>query len=466
MQAGRARKAALISVTLVALVSTLLVLEPGSPAGTSKASAATTGIDKLDHLIFIIQENRSFDNYFGTYPGADGLKGHLNSGKITACIPDPVLGHCVRPFHQTHMDSMGGPHNEPAAVTDVNHGAMNGFVYSAISDKSDPCASHPFMSGCAQWTGPAHQPDIMGYYTGQQLYNYWTYARRFTLQDHMFESTDSWTLPSHLFLISGWAATCSNWTDPMSCHTNVGTIPKAVNGAVPYAWTDITYLLNKHNVSWGWYVDPRSCWEATCVNHGTNPDQNVLPGFLDVHQDHQMNNIQYHPAFFTQAAAGTLPSVSWVLPGPGYSEHPDAGSISPGIAWVTKVINAVMNSPDWSTSAIFLTWDDWGGYYDNVVPPKVGAVGYGLRAPGLVISPYARPGYIDHQVLSFDAYLKFIEDRFCNGQRLNPATDGRPDSRPMVRENVSILGDLTNDFNFNQTPLPPVILHPNQSPIG
>jgi phospholipase C len=120
-----------------------------------------------------------------------------------------------------------------------------------------------------------------------------------------------------------------------------------------------------------------------------------------------------------------------------------------------------MNGPDWKSTAVFLAWDDWGGFYDHVVPPTVDAQGYGLRVPGLVISPYARRGYIDHQTLSFDAYLKFIEDDFLGGQRLNPKSDGRPDPRPDVRENARILGNLVKDFNFKQHPRKPVLLNPN-----
>ncbi len=134
---------------------------------------------------------------------------------------------------------------------------------------------------------------------------------------------------------------------------------------------------------------------------------------------------------------------------------------------MTSLVNAVMQGPDWNSTAIFLSWDDWGGFYDHVVPPTVDQNGYGLRVPGIVISPYAKQGYIDHQVLSFDAYLKFIEDDFLASQRLDPATDGRPDPRPDVRENVPVLGNLVNDFDFSQTPRPPVLLAPvpgNPSP--
>ena len=121
-----------------------------------------------------------------------------------------------------------------------------------------------------------------------------------------------------------------------------------------------------------------------------------------------------------------------------------------------------MRSPDWTSTAIFLAWDDWGGFYDHVAPPNVDQNGYGLRVPGIVISPYAKHGYIDHQTLSFDAYDKFIEDDFLGGQRLDPATDGRPDPRPSVRENEKILGNLEEDFDFSRTPRRPVVLpvHP------
>jgi phospholipase C len=131
-------------------------------------------------------------------------------------------------------------------------------------------------------------------------------------------------------------------------------------------------------------------------------------------------------------------------------------------------VNAVMTSPEWDSTAIFLAWDDWGGFYDHVVPPKVDQDGYGLRVPGIVISPYAKSGYVDHEILSFDAYDKFIEDDFLGGQRIDPRTDGRPDPRPDVRENAKILGDLVNDFDFNEAPRKPVVLpvHPKTTLTG
>jgi phospholipase C len=190
---------------------------------------------------------------------------------------------------------------------------------------------------------------------------------------------------------------------------------------------------------------------------------NPLPFFTTVHQDNELRNIQPVDRFMADVQAGTLPAVSWIVPNGTVSEHPPA-LVSAGQAYVTGLINAIMQSRLWSSTAIFLAWDDWGGFYDHVIPPRVDVNGYGLRVPGLVISPYARRGYIDHQTLSFDAYVKFIEDDFLGSQRLDPHTDGRPDPRPTVRESAPLLGDLTQDFDFNQVPQPPLVLTGGVSP--
>jgi phospholipase C len=146
-----------------------------------------------------------------------------------------------------------------------------------------------------------------------------------------------------------------------------------------------------------------------------------------------------------------------VIPNDKDSEHPPA-LVSDGQKYVTSLINALMSGPDWDTTAIFLAWDDWGGFYDHVPPPQIDQNGYGLRVPGLLISPYARQGYIHHQTLSFDAYLRLVEDLFVGGQRLDPETDGRPDPRPGVSEEAAQLGDLLEEFDFSQAPRPPMTL--------
>jgi len=442
----------------------------GGPSGTYVVPA---GIHKIKHVIIVMQENRSFDSYFGTYPGADGIP--MKDGKPTVCVPNPT-GGCTRPYHDTADVNGGGPHGESNAVADVNGGKMNGFIIQR--DKAKPTCTNPDDPAC-QLSGP---PDVMGYHTAAEIPNYWTYASDFVLDDHMFEPVKSWSEPDHLYLVSGWSAKCAN-ASPMSCVNNIvgpyslAKFDQAVEQelktgttSIDLAWTDLTYLLYQHHVSWAYYVqtgtqpDCDDDSDETCApvpQSATTPGiWNPLPLFEDVRDDHQLGNIKSLNAYFKAAHAGTLPEVSWITPSQRDSEHPPA-SVHQGQAYVTSIINAAMKSRDWDSTAIFLSWDDWGGFYDNVVPPAVDQNGYGLRVPGLVISPYAKRGYIDHQILSSDAYLKFIEDDFLGGARLNPATDGRPDPRPDVREDEPILGNLEQDFNFNQSPRAPVLLATN-----
>jgi phospholipase C len=469
----------------VALAVALALVAAWSPFPSVDASGSTSpvspvlqdAIDHIEHVIFIVQENRSFDHYFGTYPGADGIP--MRNGAPSVCVPDTALHKCVKPYHSANLVNLGGPHTQRHSIADVDGGKMDGFVQSAI-DVHIRCAETParLSAGCAKFVGPAKQPDVMGWHDAREIPNYWAYARHFGLQDHMFAPSDSWTLPSHLYLVSAWSASCTNPRDPMTCRSDL-QLKKAQQvqpgGQVPlYGWTDITYLLAKAGVSWAYYVGDRTCFLDPCTappkgSHTTAYQQNPLPGFVTVRQDHQLSNIQGHAAYFTAAANGALPSVSWVMPYYGVSEHPFSGKpISSGQAWVTKVVNAAMQGPDWESTAIFLTWDDWGGFYDHLRPRTVDENGYGIRVPGLLISPWAKPGYIDHQVLSFDAYLKLIEDLFLGGQRLDPQTDGRPDPRPTVRENAKILGDLLKEFDFAQEPLSPLVLppHPKAGPAS
>jgi phospholipase C len=284
-------------------------------------------------------------------------------------------------------------------------------------------------------------------------------------------------------MVSEWSAKCSRTDDPMSCVTNIdgpgnpiGAGAGKINGnnqaSRNFAWTSLTHLLYMHRISWRYYVAEGltpDCEDdaATCPpgqqRVGTPDIWNPLPGFSDVRADGQVSNVQTIDRFYADAKAGKLPAVSWIVPNGPVSEHPP-GLVSAGQAYVTTVINSIMRTPAWRSTAIFLSWDDWGGFYDHVVPPVVDAAGYGLRVPGLVISPYARHGYVDHQTLSQDAYVKFIEDVFLGGARLDPSTDGRPDSRPDLRESNPLLGDLASEFDFDQAPRAPLILDPNPRP--
>jgi phospholipase C len=453
-------------------IATVLIsacVATSTPSHPSKAYAAS-GLRTLDHLIFIVQENRSFDQYFGTFPGADGIPKKPN-GRFAACIPNPYQPGCSRPYHSRSLFQIGGPHNEPASLTDEHGGAMDGFI-RALRDDPSECWVTP-TPACGPYLGPDGQPDVMSYHTAQEIPNYWWYARHEVLQDRMFAPSDSWTLPSHLYLMSAWSAVCGDASDPMSCHSNVDLTTSTAErwgrhstGPV-YAWTDITHLLTDAGVSWRYYVDDKTCFHAPCERPllGTGPMRDPLPGFTDVTQDGTVDHVVLQRTYFRAAAAGHLPSVSWIVPGIRDSEHPrEGGSIARGQAFVTRLVNAAMRSPDWNSTAIFLTWDDWGGFYDHVPPIRIDRQGYGIRVPGILISPYARAGLVDSQTLSFDAYLKLIEDRFLGGQRLDPATLDRPDSRPIVREDVPELGTLTREFDFGQAPATPICLDP--TPTG
>ncbi len=520
------------SRTSAALMTLLLTTLLAGLAGCSQPTARH-GIHKIQHVVIIMQENRSFDSFFGTFPGADGLP--AKNGQFTVCVPDPRTTRCDRPYHDPSLVNGGGEHTRDDAITDINGGKMDGFVRTAVLDTNRGCAlTVPTPRVCL----PSGPPDVMGYHDAREIPNYWAYARDFALDDHMFEPVASWSLPAHLYLVSGWSARCTT-ASPSSCvndpsqvkaplpaalltcikkhgltlpdlrrravlspaararldaciaalspaqRQRVLSLPAAGGGGEGqllgrYSWTDLTFLLHAHQVSWAYYV--QSGVQPDCND---NPDQstagcapvkqgastpsiwNPLPSFTDVKADGQQGNVRNLAGFYRDAEHGTLPAVSWIAPSQGNSDHPPA-NLAAGQAYVTNLINTIMRGPDWKSTAIFLVWDDWGGFYDHVVPPTVDQNGYGLRVPGIVISPYAKRGYIDHQVLSFDAYNKFIEDDFLHGARLNPRTDGRPDRRPDVRENASILGNLIADFNFRQQPRPPVLLpaHPAPGPAS
>jgi len=457
------------------LAAVLVLAAACSSSGPTPSPGPTgTGIHKIEHVIVIMQENRSFDSYFGTYPGTDGIP--MSNGRPSVCVPSGAPGRpCMRPYadHQDH--NVGGPHAQANSTADVDGGRMDGFAAQAAhamrncNDPNDPA--------CANGTSP----DVMGYHTQSDIPNYWSYAKSYVLQDHMFEPNASWSLPAHLFMVSEWSARCTQHDNPSSCtnalqqpgptpHTGQRPLQPLAKGPI-YAWTDLTWLLHKDHVPWGYYVvagtepdcedDAVLSCDPKQQNSATPGIWNPLPEFDTVKSDGQLRNIKSVSKYYAAAKAGTLPAVSWVVPSGKVSEHPTA-PVSDGQSYVTSLINAAMNGPDWNSTAIFLAWDDWGGFYDHVAPPSVDENGYGMRVPAMVISPYAKRGYVDHQTLSFDAYDKFIEDDFLHGQRLDPRTDGRPDPRPTVREDVKVLGDLTADFDFNQSPRKPTPLpvHP------
>ncbi|MEP7022532.1 MAG: alkaline phosphatase family protein, partial [Actinomycetota bacterium] len=340
---GPGRSAVLLVAGVILAGALAACSRTSSPAGKRVVGGRTghylvpSGIHKIRHVIIVMQENRSFDSYFGTFPGADGIP--MRNGVPTVCVPSPE-GGCQRPYHDTADKNGGGPHAERNAVHDVDGGKMDGFIRERARARST----------CHISNNPACvfgiTPDVMGYHTAAEIPNYWTYAKDFALDDHMFEPVRSWSLPDHLFIVSAWSAKCKN-RSPMSCVNDVAgpygvdRFNKAVHqelttgqAEIDLAWTDITWLLFAHHVSWASYI--QSGTQPDCTNDAYEtchqPQQNAktpgiwnpLPLFGDVQEDHQLKNIQDLQRYFTAAKTGTLPAVSWVTPSGATSEHPPA----------------------------------------------------------------------------------------------------------------------------------------------
>ena len=437
-------------------------------AGPVVDTCATDDMDCIKHIIVIVQENRSFDHYFGTYESPSGTPVNgiprKPGGAFSTCNPHPVLNKCLKPYYTKKDTNLGGPHGRRASIIAVNGGKMNGFIKAILtSPQSKKCVLDPRQRSCRKFVGPQLQPDAMSFRKTPDIPNYHAYADWGVLQDRMFAPVDSYTLPAHMFLISGWAATCKS--GPMSCRSD------ATPNGYRYPWTPITYLLDEEDVSWGYYVGdgtnvcmqwpnckPKAPKDATPYNW------NPPPGFTAIRErDGKLDSVLPVKEFEQDLATGDIPQVSWIIPGASESEHPGKGSMRPGYRYVTNLINDIAASPAWDSTAIFVTWDDWGGFHDHVKPIRVDSLGYGIRVPAFALGPFAREGEVQKDTLSFDAYLKFIEDRFLGGARLDPKDMSRPDSRPNVREEEAVLGDVADAFDFTQPPRDPgtIIMDPN-----
>src|ERR1022692_1968825 len=389
-----------------------LLLTGRAPTQPARPPAAPPGLEKIQHFVFIMQENRSFDHYFGTYPGAEGIPPGV-------CVPNPGGGPCVAPSHDAQPVNQGGAHNWADALNCIDGGLMDGFI-----------------AGSAQKPG-----DVMGWHDSREISNYWNYARLYVLEDRLFESITSYSLPAHLYMLAAQSG---------------GYIGTGQPQPQSYSFSEITQLLGSGKIDWRYYVN-RGPTAGAADGGVANVDAdettysfwNPLPAFPAVKNDPtQFGRLTDATQFYTDAQTGKLPQVSWIIPNSGLSEHPPA-SIATGMNYVTGLVNAVMNSPEWNSTAIFIAWDDWGGFYDHVDPPKVDQYGLGIRVPGLVISPYARQGYVDHKTYSFESWLRLAEERFG----IIPMT---------ARANTA--NDMADAFDFTQQPRPPVLMNGAGSP--
>ncbi len=429
--------------------------------GSLKPSVAETQT-KIQHIVFIVQENHSFDNYFGTYPGANGP-----GNRAIPINPDYPSAGSVSPFHLSAtvavntgvadrddaIDNAQGSssigmdlgHSWEVAQESYNNGKMDGFIKA---DQSSLC---------------------MGYYDRRDIPYYWDYADHYVLDDNFFSSTFGPSFPTHLYIASGrsgfegsglsgpWVINGTIINNPTSfgwpqSGPQSGDAP-VINWQTSLNWATLAQELSNANRTWAWYdgnTDPRA---ATYWN--------PLPLFeyFQSHPNELTTHVKSTSNFASDVASNQLPSVSWIIPGSwqpptlpavfrdqqtiqsSVSEHPPARS-DVGMDYVAYLVNQIMQSPLWQSTAIVITWDDYGGFYDHVAPPQIDAYGDGFRVPTLVISPWAKNHYIDHTVYEFGSLLRLAEDNF------KLTTLG---ARDLMANN------MMNSFDFDQTPLPPLI---------
>jgi phospholipase C len=409
------RKTFLLCLLVIAVAAAAQPKTRPNPPKPQAEKPVPAGFEKIHHVIWIIQENRSFDNYFGTYPGADGLPPGV-------CLPAmPGSKKCVAPFHMP----AGAPacdleHYWEAAHAAYDNGKMDGFVWAEGS------------------------PYTMGYYDWRDIPNYWNYARHFTLADRFFSSLNGPSGPNHVFTVAAQSGGLI-----VNAFT-LDQVKEVLDDPDGFSFASMVNLFARTKISWKYYVEtqPLPPGQKRIGIHLYYPDPkeysiwNPLPGFKAVRDNPAlMAHLVPLDQYFRDLREGTLPQVSWIVPMIRDSEHPPQ-PVANGMWYVTRLVNALMESRYWHDALVVLTWDDYGGFYDHVPPPTVDAFGYGPRVPALFLSPYAKPGYISHYVYDFASVLKFIEERWGLGHLT--ARDDRAN-------------DLRDVFDFQQTPNPPLV---------
>ena len=357
------------------LLCSIALLLAGAPAAAAETARPRTPIK---HFISLMQENHSFDNYFGTYPGADGIP-------KDACQPIDLNRpgrRCIKPSHIGGRAVEDLSHSHKTFLGQYRNGRMDGFVDAILRDTGDV------------------QDLVMGHYDDRDIPYYWNVADDFVLFDRFFTSSNGGSLSNHMYWVTGAPGQGTGESVP------VGGFDKPVT---------IFDRLEEKGVSWKFYVqnyDPRITFRAkTLGDRGSQVVWVPLLNYARIIDDPEMfNKIVPMEQFYEDVRRGTLPAVSYIVPS-GSSEHPP-GSIKAGETFVRTIINAVMRSSSWKSSAFMWQYDDWGGWYDHVKPPQVDAHGYGFRTPALLVSPYAKRGHIESSTFDFTSILKFIEENW------------------------------------------------------
>lgn len=377
----------LISVTLckASVLSLVLILLTMLFCSVSTKASSMP----IDHIVVLYEENRTFDNYFGTYPGANGLKSNI----VLPVAPGSNV--TVSPFHLSSTTTPDLSHAHSTAWRAYDNGAMDGFVYAEGSSLT------------------------MGYYDGSDIPYYWDYASKYVLMDNFFSSEMGPSLPNHLYLIAGQSGTLLENANDFSLN-----------------FTVIMDELDARGISWKYYYNGPQGYTQEGL-------WNPLPAFESFKSNQsRFKNLAPNDQFLRDLAAGNLASVVWVMPKNEESEHPPS-EITVGEHYIVSLVNAIMQSKYWDSTVIFLTWDDYGGWYDHVPPPQIDSFGLGFRVPCLIISPYAREGFVDDKQADFTSILRFIETRY---------------SIPPLTHRDAVTSNMLEAFDFSQPPRKPLIL--------
>ncbi len=366
-----------------------------------------SGSNVLQHVVIVIQENRTFDNFFSTFPGADGA----------------TQGRMKTPSGYTYVALHPAPLNEKC---DFGH-SYSGFLKEYDGGKMD---GFNLEGGGKPCPGPSGT-HIYQYVEPTQIEPYWEIAKTYVLADHMFQTQGSGSFTAHQDLIAGGTiinpARTKSLIDfpshvPWGCDAQRSTRTSYVEakgsklryrrhqGPFPcLTYPTLRDLLDAREVSWKYYSPPEPS--------GTGEYWSAFDAIKAVRERREWRtNVVDTSRFFDDATKGKLPAISWIVPDNPNSDHPGNGSDT-GPSWVASIVNAIGESSQWSTSAVIVVWDDWGGFYDHEPPPFFDQWGgLGFRVPMLVVSPYAReaypskPGYISHTQYEFGSILKFVED--------------------------------------------------------
>lgn len=443
-------KIMLLFACIVSLAFALVSLNGCGSSGTSQTQPPPPPPSKIKHVVIIFQENRSPDNLFHdpvlmNRNAAIANQGTTSTGQVVTLTPVPLV---------TVYDI---PHTHTAFLAGWNNGGMNGFDLEGF----DCPQAQP---NCAP-NLPQYQ-----YVQASDVQPYFTLAETYTFGDHMFQTNQGPSFPAHQYIISGTAAIATGSSifvseNPIGAAgaagclapagATVGTIdtsqtdphtPEGTTSQICFEHPTLTDLLDAGQLTWKYYAPMAgSIWTAPdAIKHICGPDQpppnatNCVGAEWNNHVVIEGKNNQ----ILNDICAGQLSSVSWVIPDGVNSDH--AGNASDtGPSWVASIVNAIGTSQYWSDTAVIITWDDWGGWYDHVPPMKVrDSYEYGMRVPLIVVSPYAKAAYISTANHDFGSILKFVETTF--GLATVGPNDGYADSRA---------DDLSDCFNFNQTPL-------------